>query len=123
LVRAENGNTVTTIREGMDLCTVIVTVDADPALMEELEAHARDGLPQFAEFSGFISGTLHKSEDGGRLINYLQWESAADHQACMNDPRWDSLPSAQRFRELMESGEARVDVRTFEVLLSAPNRH
>ena len=78
---------MTVIRQRSDLCTVVVTVDADPDLIPELEAHARDGLARFASFKGFLSGALHKSADGGRLIQYLQWETEADHLACMHDPQ------------------------------------
>ena len=59
------------IRQSRDVCTVIVTVDADPGLVPVLEAHARDGLERFVEFKGFIAGALHKSSDGGRLVQLL----------------------------------------------------
>jgi hypothetical protein len=29
-------------------------------------------------FQGFVSATVHRSEDGTRVINYLQWETADD---------------------------------------------
>jgi len=95
---------------------VIVTVDAEASVMENLESHAAEGLSRFAEFPGFISGALHRSADGKRLVNYLQWESEAAHLACMNDPRWENEPSARRFMDMMMSGEAKVDVRTYVVL-------
>lgn len=107
---------VTIIEQPSDLCTVIVTVDADPTLMPDLEVHARDGLTRFAELDGFVSGALHKSEDGGRLVQYLQWKTKADHLACMNDARWDKIPSTQRFMDLVNSGQAKIDVRTYHVV-------
>ena len=97
-------------------CTVIVTVDADAELVPELEAHARDGLRRFAEMPGFIAGALHRSDDGGRLVQYLQWASEADHLACMRDPRWDELPSTRRFMEVAASGASTVDVRVYDVV-------
>lgn len=103
-------------REPVDCCTVIVTVDADPGAMADLEAHARQGLRWFTGFDGFIAGALHKSVDGGRLVQYLQWRSRDDHLACMNDPRWDEVPSAQRFMALVEAGRATVDVRVYDVV-------
>ena len=104
------------IRQPSDICTVIVTVDAEPEFMPELKAHARDGLFRFKEFRGFISGALHESPDGRRLVQYLQWETAADHLACINHPQWDDLPSTRRFMELVETGQARMDVRTYSVV-------
>ena len=102
-----------------DICTVIVTVDADPEIVPELEEHARDGLDRFARLRGFISGALHKSDDGGRLVQYLQWKTVDDHLACVHHPQWDDLPSTRRFMELVGSGRATMDVRTYRVVASA----
>jgi hypothetical protein len=95
---------------------VIVTVDAPSNVIPELERHARDGLPRFRDFAGFVGGALHRSGDGTRLVQYLQWRSEEQHLACMNDPRWDTEPSAQRFMALAQEGTAAVDVRTYDVL-------
>ena len=110
---------MTNIQHPSDLCTVIVTVDADPEIVTEMEKHARDGLMLFADFDGFVSGALHRSADGGRLVQYLQWRSEADHRTCMNDPRWDTFGSTQRFMERIASGEARIDVRVYGVVAAS----
>ncbi len=107
------------IRHPTELYTVIVTVDAEPLVMSDLEAHARAGLGLFRDFPGFVAGALHKSADGGRLVQYVQWETESHHLACMNDPRWDSFPSTQQFMAIVESGRARMDVRTYSVLATA----
>ena len=87
---------MTTIQTASPHCTVIVTVDAEPEVMPELQAHARNGLVRFAELKGFVSGALHASTDGTRIVQYLQWETEADHLDCMHDPRWDEMPSTKR---------------------------
>jgi hypothetical protein len=102
-----------------DLCTVIVTVDADPDLIPELEAHARLGLEQFPAYDGFVAGALHQSADGTRLVQYLQWRSAADHQACIEDPHWESVPSSKAFLDHVKAGRATIDVRTYRVVALA----
>ena len=104
------------IRENSGLITVIVTVDAPVTIMSEMESHARAGLRLFPEFEDFVSGALHKSADGGRLVQYLQWKTEENYFACMNDPRWDDLPSARRFLDHVDSGEARVNVRIYNVI-------
>jgi len=116
---------MTTIAASADHCTVIVTVDADPAVMVDLEPHARDGLRWFSDYEGFVSGALHKSADGTRLIQYLQWRTEEHHLACMNDPAWQEVPSARRFTELVESGRASIDVRIYDVVAAsaAPDAH
>lgn len=97
------------------VCTVIVTVDADPDVVPELEAHARFGIEHFSEHPGYVGGALHRSADGRRLVQYLQWESEASYRDCMDDPRWDQLPSAARFLEHVSSGRAVLDARVFSV--------
>ena len=110
---------MTTIVENADLCTVIVTVDADPRLMPDLEEHATKGLEAFRTFQGFVSGALHLSKDRGRIVQYLQWQTEADHLACMNSPRWEEWPSAARFMDLVQAGGAVMDVRTYVVRSTA----
>ncbi len=110
---------MTRIRESSELCTVIVTVDADPEHMTELEAHAAAGLAAFPSFPGFVAGALHVSDDGGRIVQYLQWASEADYRACMHDASWDDWPSARRVAALVEAGTARMDVRTYRVRRTA----
>ncbi len=106
---------MTSIRTPNDFCTVIVTVDAPSHVIEEMEPHARNGLTYFADMKGFVSGALHKSTDGKRLVQYLQWETEANHLACMDDSRWDDLPSTRTFMAHVESGAAKIDVRIYDV--------
>ena len=105
--------------EPRGICGVIVTVDAEAELMPTLEAHARYGLTRFPEFDGFISGALHKSADGTRLVQYLRWRSEADHLACIHDPCWDTDPSSKRFLDLAESEGVTMEVRVYEVVAEA----
>ncbi len=56
------------------------------------------------------------NDDGTRLVQYLRWQTEADYHSCISDPRWESVPSAQRFMLLVESGEARMDVRVYRVV-------
>ena len=67
-------------------CTVIVTVDGKLADMEFVIQHTSNGLNRFSQFDGFISGATHVSDDGNRVVQYLQWDSKEAHEACMNDP-------------------------------------
>ncbi|MCW3014915.1 MAG: Antibiotic biosynthesis monooxygenase [Solirubrobacterales bacterium] len=51
-------------------------------------------------FPGFISATVHRSTDGGRVFNYLQWESAEHLAAMQRSPEFQSI--ARRFAGLIE---------------------
>jgi heme-degrading monooxygenase HmoA len=76
-----------TIDASRELMTLINTFEVEPgnadALIEALARATRDGIGQR---KGFISASLHKSEDGSRVVNYAQWESKADFQAMLADP-------------------------------------
>lgn len=104
------------IVEAKAACTVVVTVDAPLSEMPALEAHARLGLDRFASYPGFIGGALHRSEDGLRLVQYLQWESEAEYLACRDDPAWDELSSTRAFMRAVSEGRAVVDARIFTVV-------
>ncbi len=114
---------MTVIQKDNNLCTVVVTVDAEAEVMPELEAHAKSGLQRFSEFEGFVSGALHKSTDGLRLIQYLQWENEAAHLKCMNHPMWNDVPSTKRFMEIVESGRAKMVVRVVDIVTVAERRN
>ena len=98
-----------------DLHTVIVTVDADVDLVPALADHARLGLEEFSRYPGFRGGALHVSDDGCRMVQYLQWYSMEEYRACVADPAWDDLPSTRAFMDVLASGRARLDVRVFRV--------
>lgn len=110
-----------TIDPKAELHTVIVTLDAPAEVLGELKRHAEVGLDRFPGYPGFVGGALHLSDDGTRLVQYLQWRTEEEYLACANDPSWDELPSTGLFMEAWESGRAAVDARAFSVeRVSAP---
>jgi heme-degrading monooxygenase HmoA len=63
--------------------TFINTFRCEPHNQAEVVAINVDIVDQVASrFPGFISASVHRSTDGTRVINYLQWESA-EHLAAM----------------------------------------
>lgn len=96
--------------------TVIVTVDADAETIRKLLVHAEIGIQTFPLYAGFLWGGLHRSEDGGRLVQYLRWRSVREYEDCVNDPAWEEMPSSRIFKEAVEDGRARVDARSFTVV-------
>ena len=104
------------IEPSLPFVTVIVTLDAEPEKIPDLQIHAEEGLKRFPHFPGFVGGALHLSADGGRLVQYLQWRSEEEYRACIEDPVWKSLPSTQGFQQAIEEGEARMDLRIFSVV-------
>lgn len=104
------------ISTDQSLCTVVVTVDASKSVMADLVEHARFGLQRFPDYDGFLGGALHMSDDGTRLVQYLQWESQTSYAASRDDSRWDEAPSTRRFAEHVASGRALIDARTYEIV-------
>jgi heme-degrading monooxygenase HmoA len=84
-----------TIRAGGSGVTLINVFSVDP----EHQAELIDLLGQAAERvmrrqPGFISANMHRSLDGTRVVNYMQWESMAAFEATFDDPE----AQAQRAR-------------------------
>jgi heme-degrading monooxygenase HmoA len=91
------------IRENSGVVTQITTVRVPPEhqteVMELMEERAR----YMATQPGFVSISLHRSEDGSRLVNYVQWTNRqkleAAHQSSEFRRQWP------RFGELVREAE------------------
>lgn len=77
----------TTINTENDLVTLInifnVTPDKQQALVDVLAEASGSVMKQQP---GFISANIHKSFDGTRVVNYVQWKSKADFEAMLQKP-------------------------------------
>jgi heme-degrading monooxygenase HmoA len=89
--------------------TFINTFRCDPRHQAEVVRINVDKVDQVASiFPGFISASVHRSTDGTRVINYLQWESA-EHLAAMQ--RSDEFQAVgRRFAGLIEFDPHQCDV-------------
>jgi heme-degrading monooxygenase HmoA len=91
------------IRESNDIVTQITTVKVPPEkqseVLELMEARARFMATQ----PGFVSVSLHRSEDGGHIVNYVQWNNRkkleAAHHSAEFRKQWP------RFGELIKEAE------------------
>lgn len=60
---------------------------------------------------GFISASVHKSLDGKRLINYIQWENQEALELASKDPEFTNMTKeAAKIAEL--------DFNTYEVVFT-----
>lgn len=81
--------------------TFINTFRCDPSTQAEVVQINIDIIDQVAStFPGFISASVHRSTDGARVFNYLQWKSA-DHLAAMQRSS-EFRAIARRFAGLIE---------------------
>ena len=89
------------IVRGAPHATFINTFRCEPSDQDEVVRINAEIIDRVAAASpGFISASVHRSTDGRRVFNYLQWESA-DHLAAMQRSL-EFQAIARRFAGLIE---------------------
>ena len=63
------------IRTNAQPVTQITIVEPEPGKQEEALKVMADRARFMARQPGFVSISLHKSLDGRRIVNYIQWEN------------------------------------------------
>ena len=104
-----------TISAPSKVTTVMVNMTIDPGQQDALIFAAQPVVPIMAKQPGFISASLHKSTDGQRVVQYLQWDSVASHEACMASPDFRS-DAAQTFVAFLEANNVAMDVQVFDIV-------
>jgi len=91
------------IRENNDVVIHITTVKVPPQHQTEVMRLMAERARFMATQPGFVSVSLHKSEDGSHLVNYVQWNDrnklAAAHHSPEFRKKWP------RFGELVNEAE------------------
>lgn len=105
-----------TISSENNLTTVVVEVGTEPDDQTSVTSMMQGLSPVFARQPGFVSLSLHRSDDGARVMQYIQWQSLEDHFNCMASD--DVAKSGGAFMELLSSGKATMDVKVYEVVYS-----
>ena len=106
------------IRPDKRIVTQITTVKMRPDNQDDVLALMKERAKFMAGQPGFVSVSLHRSEDGTHVVNYLQWTDkerlAAAHHSPEFRKKWP------KFGELVQDVEpALYDV----VLTEALDRH
>ncbi|HEX5191667.1 MAG TPA: antibiotic biosynthesis monooxygenase family protein [Solirubrobacteraceae bacterium] len=80
------------IRPDAHYATFINTFRCDPADQDQVVQLNVDIVDQVAStFPGFISASVHRSTDGTRVFNYLQWETAEHLAAMQRSPEFQQI--------------------------------
>jgi heme-degrading monooxygenase HmoA len=88
---------------------VIVRFAPDPSRTEELIEQICLYMENVVrKFPGFVSSTLHRSLDGSRVVNYVQWESLEDYKKFVKQSLSRNAPKI--FKEIPP------DTKPFEVI-------
>lgn len=89
------------IVSGAEYATFINTFRCEPSNQAEVVRINIDIVNQVAStFPGFISASIHRSTDGTRVFNYLQWQSAEHLAALQRSPEFQAI--GRRFAGLIE---------------------
>lgn len=97
------------IQAGKEPVTQITIVEAEPDRQAEALSVMTERARFMARQPGFISISLHRSLDGRRIVNYVQWQNRdllrSAHQSAEFRRQWG------RFDELTEE----IDPHLYEV--------
>ena len=98
------------IRENNDIVTQITTVKVPPKHQAEVMQLMTERARFMATQPGFVSVSLHKSEDGSHVVNYVQWKDrerlAAAHHSPEFRKKWP------RFGDLVKEAEPCLSIRS-----------
>lgn len=91
------------ISKSNGICTQITTVKLSPANQDEVIKLMVERAHFMATQPGFVSINIHRSQDGGHLVNYVQWTNPEKLAAAHHSPEFrEKWP---RFGELVRDVE------------------
>jgi heme-degrading monooxygenase HmoA len=76
------------ISQDNKVVTQITTVKMPADKQDEVLGLMKERARFMASQPGFVSITLHRSEDGGHVINYVQWKSRKELEAAHHSPEF-----------------------------------
>lgn len=91
------------ISENNDIVTQITTVKVPSNHQAEVLQLMTERARFMATQPGFVSVSLHKSEDGSHVVNYVQWTNRDKLEAAHHSPEFRK--KWPRFGELVEEAE------------------
>jgi heme-degrading monooxygenase HmoA len=91
------------IRQDNPVITQITTVTVEPDNQDEVLALMKERAKFMARQPGFVSVSLHRSEDGTHVVNYVQWTDKQRLTAAHHSPEFRK--KWPRFGELVEEVE------------------
>lgn len=90
--------------------TQITIVEAEPGKQAEALRLMADRARFMSKQPGFVSISLHRSLDGKRIVNYIQWKSREQLQSAHKSP--DFRKEWERFDHLTDD----IDPHLYEVV-------
>lgn len=75
-----------TIAQNNSVFTAIVVWPSTPASQPELLQHLIEVADEHSKRPGFVSCSIHKSPDGTKIAEYIQWKDRAAFEAMTQSP-------------------------------------
>ena len=94
---------MTDIRQDNRIVTQITTVKTCLDNQDEVLALMKERAKFMACQPGFVSVSLHRSEDGSHVVNYVQWRNREQLNAAHHSPEFRK--KWPRFGELIKEAE------------------
>jgi heme-degrading monooxygenase HmoA len=91
------------IRENNGVVTQITTVKVPADNQSEVLELMKERARFMASQPGFVSVSLHRSEDGSHVVNYVQWKNREQLKAAHHSPEFRK--QWPRFGELIKEAE------------------
>jgi quinol monooxygenase YgiN len=91
------------IRENSGIVTQITTVKVPPSHQSEVLDLMEQRARFMARQPGFVSISLHRSQDRSHVVNYVQWKDRRQLEAAHHSPEFRK--QWPRFGELIEEAE------------------
>ena len=91
------------IRRSAGIVTQITTVKMRPDNQDEVLKLMKERAKFMARQPGFVSVSLHRSDDGGHVVNYVQWTNRQKLEAAHHSPAFRK--KWPRFGELIKEAE------------------
>lgn len=90
-----------TVDAGSDVMTLINVFNARPGAQQRLvDVLCEAGRTVMPTMPGFISASVHRSDDSTSVVNYVQWRSKEDFQAMLAHEA--ALPHLQEAASMAE---------------------
>lgn len=77
---------MTTISTEQDVVTLVNVFTVKPEEQQHLVDVLAEAASTMKTIHGYVSSNLHKSLDGAKVVNYVQWRSRADFEAMLENP-------------------------------------
>jgi heme-degrading monooxygenase HmoA len=91
------------IVQNAGIVTQITTVKLNPDNQDEVLSLMKERARFMARQPGFVSVSLHRSEDGSHVVNYIQWTDKQKLTAAHHSPEFRK--KWPRFGELVQDVE------------------